>query len=72
MSYCFARSSIKNQVYMGKIHDLIPILSKITKPVAAIKSLRFAFSVSLNLKTLPIQCIYGYHYLFFLFPTGVI
>ena len=36
-------SSIKFQGYMGKkIHDLIPILSKITRPVAAIKSLRFA------------------------------
>ena len=32
---------------MGKkIQDLIPILSKITRPVAAIKSLRFALLVA--------------------------
>ena len=42
--YCFFRASIKFQGYMGKkIDDLIPILSKITRPVAAIKSLTFAF-----------------------------
>ena len=41
--YCFLRSAIKFQGYMGKkIDDLILILSKITRPVAAIKSLRFA------------------------------
>ena len=42
--YCFFRSSIKFQGYMGKkIDDLIPILSKITRLVAAIKSLGFLF-----------------------------
>ena len=41
--FWFFRSSVKFQGYMGKkIDDLIPILSKITRPVAAIKSLRFA------------------------------
>ena len=41
--YCFSRSSVKFQGYMGKkIDDLNPILSKITRPVAAIKSFRFA------------------------------
>ena len=44
--YCFSMSSIKFQDCMGKkINDLIPILSKITRPVAAIKSLRFALFV---------------------------
>ena len=43
MPYCFFRSSIKFEGYMGKeMDDLSPILSKITRPVAAIKSLRFA------------------------------
>ena len=38
----FFKSSIKFEGYMGKqINDLIPILTKITWPVAAIKSLRF-------------------------------
>ena len=41
MPYCFYRSSIK--FHMGpKINDLKPIISKNTRPVAAIKSLRFA------------------------------
>ena len=40
--YCFARSSIKFEGHMDqKIDDLNPILSKITRLVAAIKSLRF-------------------------------
>ena len=40
---CFSRSSIKFQGYTDqKIDDLNPILRKITRPVAAIKSLRFA------------------------------
>ena len=39
----FFMSSIKFQGYLDqKIDDLIPILSKITRLVAAIKSLRFA------------------------------
>ena len=41
--YCFSRSSIKFQGHMDrKIDDFNPILSKITRLVAAIKSLRFA------------------------------
>ena len=41
--YCFSRSSIKFEALMDrKIDDLNPILSKITRLVAAIKSLRFA------------------------------
>ena len=41
--YCFSRSSIKFQGHMDRIiDDLNPILSKITRLVAAIKSLRFA------------------------------
>ena len=41
--YCFSRLSIKFQGYLGKkIDELNPILSKIIRPVAAIKSLRFA------------------------------
>ena len=41
--YCFLRSSIKFPSHTGpKINDLNPILSKNTRPVAAIKSLRFA------------------------------
>ena len=41
--YCFSRSSIKFEGHMDrKIDDLNPILSKFTKLVAAIKSLRFA------------------------------
>ena len=41
--YCFSRSSIKFQGYRGiRIYDLFPILSKMTRSVAAIKSLRFA------------------------------
>ena len=44
LSYCFSRSSIKFQVHTGwKIEYLNQILSKINRPVAAIKSLRFAF-----------------------------
>ena len=47
MPYCFSRSSIKFQIYMGKkIDDLNPILSKITRPVAAIKYLRFVLFVN--------------------------
>ena len=49
--YCFSRSSIKFQgyiTYMGKkIDDLNPILSEITRPVAANKSLRFTLFVFL-------------------------
>ena len=44
--YCFFRSSIKFPGNMGpKINDLNPILSKNTRPVAAIKSLRFALFI---------------------------
>ena len=40
--YCFFRSSIKFQGYMGKkMDDLIPIFSKITRLAAAFKFLRF-------------------------------
>ena len=48
--YYFSRSSIKFQGYMGKkIDNLNPILSKITRQVAAIKSLRFAlFTLNWN------------------------
>ena len=43
LPYCFLRSSIKFPGHMGpKINDLNRILSKNTRPVAAIKSLRFA------------------------------
>ena len=43
VSYCFVRSSIKFPGHMGpKVNDLNPISSKNTRPVAAIKSLRFA------------------------------
>ena len=41
--HCFSRSSIKFEGYMGKkMDDSIQILSKITRSVADIKSLRFA------------------------------
>ena len=41
--YCLSRSSIKFEGHMYRqIDDLNPILSKITRLVAAIKSLRFA------------------------------
>ena len=41
--YCFSMSPAKLQGYTGQIiDDLMPILSKITRPAAAIKSLRFA------------------------------
>ena len=62
--YCFFRSSIKFPGHMGqKINDLNPILSKNTRPVAAIKSLRFALifneylhvSIEISLKFVP-QC----------------
>ena len=44
--YCFSKSSIKFPGPMGpKINDLNPILSKNTRPVAAIKSLIFAWSI---------------------------
>ena len=44
--YNFSRSSIKFQVHLGKkIPDLNPNLCKITRPVAAIKSLRFALLI---------------------------
>ena len=39
--YCFFRSSIKFPGHMD-VNDLNPILSENTRPVAAIKSLRFA------------------------------
>ena len=43
VSYCFSRSSIKFEGHMDrKIDYLNPILSKIARLVAAIKSLRFA------------------------------
>ena len=46
MSYSFSKSSITFQGHMGtKIDDLNPILSKITRPVADIKSLRFALFI---------------------------
>ena len=41
--YCFSKSSIKFQGHMDrKIDDMNPILSKFTRQVASIKSLRFA------------------------------
>ena len=41
--YCLSRSSIKFQGHMGqKNDDWNPILSKITRPITAIKSPRFA------------------------------
>ena len=44
--YCFSRSSIKFEGHTDrKFDDLNPILSKITRLVAAIKSLRFALFV---------------------------
>ena len=40
---CLSRSSVKFQGHKGqKNNDLNPIMSKITRPVAAIKSLGFA------------------------------
>ena len=43
MPFCYFRSSIKFEGYMGKKSTILfPILSKITRPVTAIKSLRFA------------------------------
>ena len=58
--YCFFRSSIKFQGYMGKkIDDLIPILSKITRPVAAIKSLRFALLY--NHSNIWLECAQQYY-----------
>ena len=47
--YCISGSSIKFQGHTGwKIGNLKPILSKITRPVAAIKSLRFAFLIFMS------------------------
>ena len=44
VAYCFSRSSNKFPGHTGKkIDALNPILSDITRPVKAIKSLRFAF-----------------------------
>ena len=44
--YCCFRSTIKFEGHMDrKIDDLNPVLSKITRLVAAIKSLRFALFV---------------------------
>ena len=41
--YCFSRSCIKFKGYIGKkFNDFNTILGKITRPVAAMKSLRFA------------------------------
>ena len=46
MPYCFSRSSIKFQGHTGwKINDMNPILDKITRPVAAIKSIRFTLFI---------------------------
>ena len=80
VSYCFSSSSIKFHGHTGgKL--TIWIQFEITRPVAAIKSLRFALVflyirrfviVLVSLKTLPIPLIYGYHVLFALFPTDVI
>ena len=48
--YCFSMSSIKFEGHMDrKIDDFNPILSKITKLVAAIKSLRFALLMEFHL-----------------------
>ena len=60
--YWFSRSSIKFRGYMGKkIEDLNPIFSKITRPVPAIKSLRFAMfffnSFFLKSKLWPVDCV---------------
>ena len=55
MPYCFLRSSVKFSGHMGpKINNLNPILSKNTRPVAAIKSLRFALFYIRN------SCIFSY------------
>ena len=49
MPYCFSRSSIKFQGHTGgNIDDLNPILSKITRPVAAIQSLKLALLLSIK------------------------
>ena len=54
MPYCVLRLSIEFQVYMGKkIDDLIPILGKISRPVTAIKSLRFALVCICTSKSVP-------------------
>ena len=59
MSYCFSRSSIKFEGHMDrKIDDLNQILSKITRLVAAIKSLRlvFFFNATLLLDAVRNKC----------------
>ena len=45
MPYCFSRSSVKFQGHTGQKIDDFDV-SKITRPVAAIKSLRFALLIS--------------------------
>ena len=65
LPYCFSRSSIKFEGDMGrKIDDLNPILSKITRLVAANESLRFAwfqcnFQLILRIDILCISCVIG-------------
>ena len=69
---CFSRSCLKFKGYIGKkFNDFNPILGKITRPVAAIKSLRFAlffceidsFEVQkrVQINELQLQCYYVLH-----------
>ena len=52
-------SSIKFRGYMGKEIDyLIPILIKITRPVAAMKSLRFALFIGISMELKAYQLCY--------------
>ena len=67
--YCFSRSSIKFEGHMDrKIKDLNPILSKITRLVAAMKSLRFALFINLNIwKYMKLNLLQITSFSFFLF-----
>ena len=57
--YCFSRSSIKFQGHTGwKIHHSYSNMSKITRPVAAIKSLKFAFFGLRNLFTRTVMVLF--------------
>ena len=57
--HCFMGSSIKFRGYMGiEINYLIPILIKITRPVAAIKSLRFALVIDISMELKAYQLCY--------------
>ena len=49
LPFCLSRSSVKFQAHMGwKIDDFKSNLSKITRPVAAVKSLRAALFIQEN------------------------